>query len=67
MTIKLAFSAAEAAEACGVSVDTIKRAIHSGSLKAKRTGIDPKTGLPAGKYLVLGTDLQSWLDELSAA
>lgn len=63
---KIAYSATEAAEATGVAPDTIKRAIRAGQLKAKRTAIDSK-GVPAGKYLILHTDLIAWLDGLEAA
>lgn len=66
MSTKLAFTREEAAHACGVSVDTIKRAIAKGHLRAKRSGVNDKGG-PAGKYLILAADLQTWLDELSAA
>lgn len=58
---RLAYTRKEAAEACGVSEDTIRRAINSGALRAKRTG---RTG---GKYLITAKDLESWLDGLEAA
>ena len=73
MTLKLAFNANEAAVACGVSVDTIKKAIRSGALRAKRSGrltkdsIKGDAGDPAGRYLITETDLRSWLDSLEDA
>lgn len=67
MNPKLAYTRDEAAAACGVSVDSIKRAIARGHLKAKRSSVHDETGEPTGKYLILAGDLQAWLDELSAA
>jgi excisionase family DNA binding protein len=51
----------EAAQACGVSRDTIMRAIHSGELRAKRTG---KVG---GKFLIKVSALEDWHDGLEDA
>jgi hypothetical protein len=67
MTIKLAYTREEAATACGVSVDSIKRAINRGDLRAKRSAKHPETGEPTGKYLILAADLQAWLEGLAAA
>lgn len=64
---KLAYTREEAAQACGVSADTIKRAVAAGKLKAKRSGVHAETGEPTGKYLILAADLQAWLENLSAA
>lgn len=66
MRIKLAFNTEEAAEATGLSADTIKRAIRSGALRAKRSG-RTEGGDPAGRYLVTEADLRSWLDSLEDA
>lgn len=66
MTIKLAFNIDEAAAACGVSRDTIKRAINKGSLKAAKSSKD-KDGNPTGKYVITAANLQAWLDGLEAA
>lgn len=65
---KLAYTIDEAAEAVGVSPDTIRRAIRSTEhpLRAKRSGKD-KNGLPAGKHLILAADLSAWLEGLDAA
>lgn len=52
----------QAAEACNVSVDTIRRAINSGRLRAKRTG---ENG--GGKYLISPDALRAWFDELEDA
>lgn len=65
MTTRLAYTRKEAAEACGVSEDTIRRAINSGALRAKRTS--RKGDKATGKYLITAKDLQAWLDELEAA
>jgi excisionase family DNA binding protein len=51
----------EAAKACGVSLDTIRRAIGSGRLRAKRTG---KEG---GKHLIRVADLEDWFSQLEDA
>lgn len=52
----------QAAEACNVSLDTIRRAINSGALQAKRTG---KEG--GGKYLIKPAALEDWYDTLEDA
>ena len=67
MTIKLAYNKAEAAAACGVSIDTIVRAIHAGTLRAAKSSKHPETGEPTGRYIILAADLQAWLDGLAAA
>lgn len=62
MTIKLFLTRAEAAEACGVSPDTIRRAKDSGHLRAKKTG---ENG--GGKELYRVADLEAWFDSLQDA
>lgn len=70
---KLALNTTEAAIATGLSEDTIKKAIRSGRLKAKRSGrlendtTRGKAGDPAGRYLVTVEALQAWLDSLEDA
>jgi hypothetical protein len=70
---KLALNTEEAAIATGLSVDLIKRAIRSGALRAKRSGVlekdttRGKAGDPAGRYLVTVDALQAWLDSLEDA
>lgn len=59
----LAYSKAGAAEASGVSVPTIDRAIKSGRLRAKRTS-ETKDGEPAGRVVILAADLEAWLSGL---
>lgn len=49
----------QAAQVAGVSIDTIKRAINRGVLKAKRTG---QGG--GGKYLISREALREWFDGL---
>lgn len=70
---KLALNTDEAAIATGLSPDTIKKAIRSGALRAKRSGRLEKdttrgnAGDPAGRYLVTINALQQWLDGLEDA
>ena len=49
----------QAAQVAGVSLDTIKRAIGKGALRAKRTGADG-----GGKYLITREALMEWFDGL---
>lgn len=60
---KLAYTLEEAAEACGVSQDTVKKQINAGALRAKRTSTNAD-GDPAGKYLITAAALAAWLDGL---
>lgn len=62
MTTRLAYTKKEAAAVCGVSVDTIVRAVNSGALRAKRSS--SKDGKPTGRYLITAKALEAWLDEL---
>ena len=62
MTGQLFFTREEAARMAGVSLDTIRRAINSGKLRAKRTGKDG-----GGKYLVSRAALEAWFDSLEDA
>lgn len=58
MATTIAYSRKEAAEAAGVSEDTIKRAINSGDL----TTCDPRVdGRSIQKVLILRTELERWL------
>ena len=61
-TPKLGLTRLEAAKAYSVSEDTIKRAINSGRLRAKRTG---KEG--GGKYLISVQALHDWFESLEDA
>lgn len=56
---KLVLDREEAAAACSVSVDTIKRAINKGTLRAKRSG---ENG--GGKYLISVRALEEWFEGL---
>jgi excisionase family DNA binding protein len=58
---RLFLTVPEAAQACGVGRETIMRAIHSGRLRAKRTG---KEG---GKFLIKVSALEDWHDGLEDA
>lgn len=62
----LAYSAKKAAEAAGVSLDTILRAIRRGDLRAKRSG-QLDDGTPTGKYLIPRAALADWLEALPDA
>lgn len=70
---KLALNVEEAAIATGLSPDTVKKAIRSGRLRAKRSGRLEEDGLagnkgaPAGRYLVTIDALQAWLDGMEDA
>lgn len=66
MTPQLFLNRDEAARAAGVSVDTIRRAIRSGDLKAKRTGVDAD-GNPTGKFLISVKALEDWYQGLEDA
>jgi excisionase family DNA binding protein len=59
----LAYTLDEAARLCGVSRDTMYRAVKSGMLRAKRTSRD-ELGDPVGKILILRKDLEAWLEDL---
>ena len=61
MSVKLFLTRREAAEACGVSPDTIARAKNAGKLRAK------KTADRGGKELYRVEDLQVWFDSLQDA
>lgn len=66
---RLAYTRSEAAEACGVSEDTIKKAIAKGLLRAKRSGRkdDDPNGDGVGKYLITAPALTDWLEGLADA
>lgn len=49
----LAYTLKEAAQVCGVSVDTIKRAIRAGDLAAR---------YPTSRPVIERTELQAWLE-----
>lgn len=54
----------EAAREAGVSIDTIRRAINKGALRAKRTGWNAEKKVPTGKYLIDRAALREWFDSL---
>lgn len=62
---RLSYTRKEAAEMCGVSEDTIRRAKNSGALKAKRLTKDE--GQKGGKELYTEAALLAWLDGLADA
>ena len=59
---RLSYTREEAAKAMGVSLDTIRRAINGGTLRAKRTGAEG-----GGKYLISADQLKDWFDTLQDA
>lgn len=63
MSFKVALSITEASEAVGVSEETIRRAIHAGHLKAKRSSKNGH-GDGTGKYLVGVKALEDWFEGL---
>lgn len=67
MSGQLFFGREEAARRAGVSFDTIRRAINSGALKAKRSGWDEHKKVPTGKYLISEADLRAWFAGLPDA
>lgn len=63
---RLSLTREEAAEACGVKLDSIRRAINTGKLRAKRSSVNAK-GEPCGKYLIPIAALEAWLAGLEDA
>lgn len=59
----LAYSIQGAAEASGLSVSALDRAIRAGKLRAKSSSEDAD-GNPNGKRIILATELQAYLDGL---
>lgn len=60
----------EAARVAGVKLDTIRRAIAKGDLRAKRTStktLEDGTTVPTGKYLISRDALRAWFDGLTDA
>lgn len=53
------FTLPEAAQHMRVAPDTIERAIHSGRLRAKKSGANG-----GGKYLISGDALDAWFEGL---
>lgn len=65
---RLAFTRKEAAEMCGVSEDTIRRAKAAGLLKAKRLDKNgERVNDKGGKELYTPEALRSWIDGLADA
>lgn len=67
MSDQLFFGREEAARRAGVSLDTIRRAVNRGDLKAKRTGWDEHKKVPTGRYLISDDDLRAWFAGLPDA
>ncbi|MGN6723296.1 MAG: hypothetical protein ACTHJM_11865 [Marmoricola sp.] len=59
----LAYSIKAAAEASGLSVSALDRAIRAGQLRAKSSSED-EDGNPTGKRLILARELERYLESL---
>lgn len=55
---RIAFSRKEAADAVGLSVDTVRRAIYSGDLRTYRPRIG---GREVNKEIILASELERWI------
>lgn len=65
---KLSYELREAASATGFTEKQLRERINRGELRARRAARskdDPNE--PAGKFIILATDLQEFLDGLPAA
>lgn len=66
MSAPISYSVKTAAADTGLSETRIKQAIHAGELKARRSATD-ENGDPAGKYVILHADLETFVHGLVAA
>jgi len=62
----LAYSVTTATAATGLSKSHLERAIKSGHLRARKSGVD-EGGEPVGKYVILASDLLAYLEGLVEA
>jgi excisionase family DNA binding protein len=62
VTAPISLTIEQAAQAANVGRDTIRRAVKSGRLRAKRTGANG-----GGKHLISIKALQEWFDSLEDA
>lgn len=60
-TPPIAYNVAGAARAVGLSPAAIRKAIHTGQLRAKSTSVDER-GAPRGVYLIRHADLEAWVE-----
>lgn len=60
----LAYTLEQAAHVCGLSKESLYRAVKSGELRGKRTSRGKDGGPPGGKILILRKDLEAWLENL---
>lgn len=67
MTEVLFYTRKQAAEVTNTSEDTIRAAINSGRLKAKRLGDPGKDVARNAKYLISPDALRDWFDQLEDA
>ncbi len=57
-TFKMAYTRAEAADAIGLSIDVINRAVRSGDLREDRPVIEGRT---LSKGVILAAELERWI------
>lgn len=65
-TAPLAYSVRDAADALGVSITHVDRLVRAGHIRAKYTSADVD-GNPAGKRLILASELERYLAGLEDA
>ncbi len=58
MSSPIAYSKADAAAACGVSVDVINRAIRAGDITPAKPTVN---GKPVAKVVILAAELERWI------
>lgn len=64
---KLSYNMAEAVAATGLSEKTIKRAIASGQLAARKSGEVGEDGKARGVYVIPAKALEAWIEGLAVA
>lgn len=63
MSTPLSYSLASAAAATSLSRSQLDRAIRAGHLRAKRSSV-AEDGEPTGKYVILASELERYLESL---
>lgn len=63
----LSYSLREASAVTGLSQNTLKAAIYHGWLHAKKSSRRPSDGEPVGKFVILRSELEKYLEELPDA
>jgi len=62
----LSYSIDAAVAATGISRSNLYRAIKAGKLRAKKSGVT-EDGEPAGRLVILASELSRWLESLEDA